>query len=134
MPGTITQTHTKRGVVGIITLTCTADASDGSFPDTVLTPHISGRLLALETNPGATAPTTNYDIALDDADGHDVLEGVGANRHISATEKANIVYSGGLDHPPVGIEDVLTFKITNNSVNSAIVVAKLYYEGHAEGE
>lgn len=133
MAGLITQTHTKRGPVGIITLTCTADASNASFPETVLTVRFSGRLLALETNPGAMAPTTNYDIVLDDADGHDVLEGVGANRHTSATEKANIVYSGGLDHPPVGVEDVLTFKITNNSVNSAIVVAKLYYEGHFEG-
>ena len=133
MPGTITQTNEKRGPIGVVTLTCVADDSDGSYPETALDTRISGRLLALETNPGSTAPSSNYDIVLDDADGHDVLEGVGANRHTSATEKANIVYSGGLDHPPVGIVDTLTLKITNNSVNSAEIVVKLYYEGQSEG-
>ena len=70
---------------------------------------------------------------MDDAEGHDVLEGVGANRDTANTEKANVVYSGGVDHPPVAVSDVLTFKITNNSVNSAGIVAKIYYEGQPEG-
>lgn len=134
MAGTVTQTHERRqgSPVGVITLTATADAADGSFPDTALAAKIGGKLLALETNPGATAPTNLYDIALDDAEGHDVLEGAGANRSATLTEKANIVFSGTSVNPPVAKSDVLTLKITNNSVNSAVVVVKLYYEGDSE--
>ena len=127
MAGTITQSHAKLGSVGVITFTCTADGGDGSFPDTVLDDRIEGRLLALETNPGATSPQALYDISIDDAEGHDVLEGVGDNRSASATEKALVVYSSTSVHPVVDDTDTLTFKIANNNVNSAIVVAKLYY-------
>lgn len=133
MAGAVTQTHVKRGPVGIVTLTVTADASDGSVPNTDLTPSISGKLLAIETNPGSTAPTDNYDIVIDDADGHDVLQGVAANRDTANTEKASIVFSGTSVNPPVAITDVLTLKVTNNSVNSATIVVKLYYEGQGEG-
>lgn len=129
MAGTVTQTSLPDSVGGVkvITLTCTADASDGSYPSTALTKKFSGYLLALETNPGTTAPTANYDIAITDADGHDVLEGVGADRHTSSTEKVSIVYSGTAVHPPVASSDTLTLAITNNSANSAVTVIKLYY-------
>lgn len=134
MAGTITQTLERRGPVGVVTFTATADAADASFPDTVIEAKISGRLVALETNPGATAPTDNYDIVLDDAEDFDVLEGIGANRDTATTEKAEIVASGGsgvtLAH--VAKSDVLTLKITNNSVNSAGIVIKLYFDGSAE--
>lgn len=132
MAGTVTENHEKKGIVGVITLTCVGDASDGSFPNTALTIKISGKLLALETNPGTTQPTDNYDITLEDSDTHDVLEGVGANRDTANTEKAAIVYSGTAIHPPIAKSDTLTFKIANNSVNSAEVVAKIYYEGDFE--
>ena len=131
MAGTITQTLERRGPIGVITLTCTADASDGSSPDTVIVPKISGKLLALETNPGSPAPTTLYDIVLDDAEGHDVLEGKGGDRATTATEKVSIV-RGIAEYSEVAKSDVLTFKITNNSVNSAPIVAKIYFEGSSE--
>ena len=113
-------------------MTCTGDSADGSYPATNLVTKISGKLLAIETNPGATAPTDNYDIVLNDLDGHDVLEGVAANRDTSTTEKANIVFSGTSVNPPVAKNDTLQLVITNNSVNDAIVVVKLYYEGDAD--
>jgi hypothetical protein len=129
MAGTITETHTKRGPIGLVTLSFTADAADGSLPSTNLATKISGNIVALETNPGATAPTDNYDIVVNDADGHDVLEGVGANRDTATTEKVAVVYSGTAIHPPVSIEDVLSLVITNNSVNSAVGTVKIYYVG-----
>ena len=132
MAGTVTQTDVKRGPIGLVTLSVTADAADGGVPDTNLEVKISGRLLFLETNPGATAPTDNYDITIEDADGHDVLEGVGANRDTANTEKASIVMSGTVIHPAVSIGDTLTFKLANNSVNSALISVKLYYEGEGE--
>ena len=129
MAGTVTQSHESIGPVGVVTLTVTADAADGSVPNTALSVKLSGLLLALETNPGATAPTLNYDITLEDAEGHDVLQGVGANRHNTNTEKVAAVYSGTTIHPPVAMSDTLTFKLAGNSINSAQVVAKLYYQG-----
>ncbi len=127
MAGTITQSHGKLGAVRVITFAATADASDGSFPNTALADKIEGRLLALETNPGGTAPTDNYDVTLEDGEGFDVLEGVGANRDTANTEKAAIVVSGTSVHPIVANSDALTLKLANNSVNSAGVVLKLYY-------
>ena len=47
-----------------------------------------GEVLALVTDPGATAPTDNYDITITDADGYDVMQGAGANRDTANTETA----------------------------------------------
>jgi len=127
MPGTITQSHAKLGNVGVLTLTCTADAAAATYPTAVLE-SFEGRLLALETNPGATGPTDNYDIAITDDDGLDVLQGVGQNRDITNTEIAAIVYAATADHPYVDESMTLTIAITNNAVNSAVVVIRLIYE------
>lgn len=129
MAGSVTETHDKQGPIGVVTLTIVGDSSDGSVPDTDLATKISGYLLALETDPGATAPTDNYDVTLEDANGHDVLEGVGADRDTANTEKVRVVYSGTAVHPPVSIGDTLTLKVANQSVSSANIVVKLYYEG-----
>lgn len=127
MAGTVTIVHDTIGTIGRIVCTCVADASDGSFPATAL-PKFSGQLLALKTNPGATAPQANYDIALDDQDGIDALQGVGANRHTSNSEDVAIIRSGTEIHPPVALGDTLTLKLTNNDVNSAISVVTIYYQ------
>lgn len=132
MAGTVTQAATKRGPVAVVELSCTGDSSDGSVPNTDITARMSGRLLALETNPGSTAPTSNYDITIVDANGHDVLEGVGANRHTSSTEKVSIVFSGTSVNPPVAADDVLTFKVANQNVNNATYIVRVYVLGSLE--
>ena len=138
MAGTVVETHTKRGPIGLITLTCTADASAATFPATPLLTKFSGELLRMVTNPGVTGPTNLYDIVLTDVDGVDVLYGAGANLLIATTEDNPLVVTataaskGYQMHPPISVEDVLTWTITNNSVNSAVVVAKLYYTGQAD--
>ena len=124
--GTCTVTQRAIGNIRTITATCTADAADGSFPNTTL-PVIEGRLLALVTNPGATAPQDEYDVTVEDQHGHNVLQGVGANRDTANTEKAAIVYSGTGTHPPVDDGDTLTLKIAGNNVNSAQTVVTIYY-------
>ena len=130
MAGTVTQTHERRGPIGVHTLTITGDSSDGSVPSTALSVSFSGKLLALETNPGTTAPTDDYDIVITDSEGHDVLQGVGADRDATSTEfiSIGISWNSLLNHP-IAASDVLTLALTNNSVNSAVVVLKLYYEG-----
>lgn len=126
MAGTITITHAQNGNIGLIVASCTADASDASFPDSAL-PPFAGRLLTLQTNPGSTGPQASYDITLVDQDGIDRIQGVGANRHTSNSEAASIVYSGTAVNPPVAFGDTLTLNIDNNNVNSATVVIRLYY-------
>ena len=130
MAGTITEVLTSgRPPVKVITLTCTGDGSDGSFPATALTniPHneIGGRLLQIATDPGSTAPTANYDITVTEAGGADLLLGVGANRHTSASEVA-ITESNGAYAVYAGT-DTLTITIANSSVNDATIAIKIYY-------
>lgn len=132
MASSVTQTHVTRGPIGLVILDVTAH-TDGSVTSVALTPKISGRLLALETNPGSTAPQDDYDITITDADGHDVLQGVGANRDTANTEKVSIVFSGTAIHPPVSVADTLTLNVANNNVNGATTRIKLYYEGTGEG-
>lgn len=126
MAGTLTLTHLQLGQVRRIEFSVVADAADGSIPATAL-PAIEGRLLALHTNPGATAPTANYDITLVDGDGLDRLQGVGANRHTTNSEQAAIVYATTSVHPPVSIEETLTLTFANNIVNSALITGAILY-------
>ena len=126
MAGTVTITHYEVGLVRRIQVDWVADAADGSVPATAL-PSIEGRLLALVTNPGGTAPTDNYDITLPSGEGDDRLQGVGANRDTANTEAAPIVYAGTSLHPWVDGDETLTFTLANNAVNSATGRAVLYY-------
>ncbi len=125
--GTITQAHYTIGNIRKVVFTCTADAANGSFPSTAISIPIEGRLLAIETNPGSTAPTDNYDIAITDAEGLDVLQGAGQNRDTANTEMAAIVFASTSVHPAVDESDTLTLAITNNAVNSATITIVVYY-------
>ena len=128
MASSVVETHARRGEIGVVTLTATCH-TDGTFTSTALETEISGELLQIETDPGATAPTANYDVTITDQNGLDVLQGVGANRHTTTTELANIVFSGTNVHPVVHRSDTLTLVIAGNSVSGAIIVIKLYYRG-----
>jgi len=46
-----------------------------------------GIIYRLITNPGATAPTDDYDVTILDDDGYDVLMGAGADRDTANTEQ-----------------------------------------------
>lgn len=72
-------------------------ASDGSVTATSL--PIDGEILRVVTDPdGTDAPTDNYDIALNDEDGFDILGGGLANRDTANTEavvpSARVVHYG----------------------------------------
>ena len=126
MAGTVTIAHYAIGHVRRIEVSWVADVAAATVPATAL-PSFEGRLLALVTNPGATAPTANYDITLVSGIGDDRLQGVGANRHTTNTESAPVVYSGSTVHPWVDGDEVITFTLAGNAVNSADGLAVLYY-------
>lgn len=127
MAGTVTVAHSdERGEIREIVATCTADAANGSFPATAL-PAFEGRILSLRTNPGATAPTDNYDITLIDGDGLDRLQSLGLNRDTANSEEVPVFFASSDEHPPVALDDTLTLTIANNSVNSATLVVTIIY-------
>lgn len=61
-------------------------ASDGTATGTTTNAY-DGKVELLTTDPSATAPTDNYDVALLDDDGVDVLGGGGIDRDTANTEQ-----------------------------------------------
>lgn len=109
--------------VRLITYTWTADVSDGSVPAQA-SPVINGDVILVVTNPGTPAPTDNYDVTLTDEDGVDVMGGALADRDQSNSEQAKpIINSEAVDR---FVDGTLTLSISNNSVNSAQGVVKVW--------
>jgi hypothetical protein len=112
-----------------ISVSWTADASNGSVPDTSIAMH--GYIVKAVTNPGSTAPTSNYDITLGDPDDSalDVLGGALGNRHTSTTEQVYPLIAGApgtVTAQPVFVSGTHTLAIANNSVNSATGAIHFY--------
>ena len=84
MAGTVTVSEITLGSVKKITWAWTTDSNGDA--DKVTSEGYSGEIILLTTDPGATAPTDNYDVVVLDADGEDVLLGAGANRDTLNTE------------------------------------------------
>lgn len=120
-----TLTHVTVGNVRHINLVAVADET-GAFAQAVL-PVIEGRLLHLDTQPGAPAPTSGYRIELFQADGIDLLEGVGHGRSATVAETVPVVYSGKNVHPVADDVDQLTIAIGGNAAPGARITAQLYY-------
>lgn len=123
--GTVAQTfETIASNVYLLTYSVTADASDGSVPATASVPAIDGYVFLVVTDPGATAPTGDYDITLTDSNSVDIMGGELGNRSATASEQAvpkiDAVYGSRW------VDGILTLNITNNSVNSALIVVKVF--------
>ena len=71
----------KRIVPHVVTWT---SSDTGAATGTVT---LDGAIVRVATNPGATAPTVNYDLTIVDADGIDLLATEGLNRDTSTSEQ-----------------------------------------------
>lgn len=132
--GTVTQAIVKYPNANLQTVTFSwvGDASNGTVPSTAtnaaITAAIAGwYVYAIETDPGSVAPTTLYDIVINDASGFDIAGGQLANRSATATERVipkldatASLYGGQL------IDSALTLVITGQSVVSATGTVKLF--------
>jgi len=110
-----------------ITYTCTGDATDGTFPDTVSNfrgNNIDGYVYMAVTDPGTPAPTASYDITITDANGADIMGGVLADRSATATEQA--VPKIGALYGARRVNGAVTLKVTNSSVTAAAIVVKIF--------
>jgi len=126
--GTITQTMSPQGFNNdnqIIEITAVGDASTGSFPATTMLRYNSTlantdgwSIIAVETDPGSTAPTANWDLTFVDASGLDLLNSQCINRSATATERCSA--------DPIPLYGNVAVTITGNSVNSATITIKVY--------
>jgi hypothetical protein len=92
------------------TLTWTSTASGAV---TVAVPAFHGTLARVVTNPGATAPSANYDVTLSDEDSIDLLATKGANRHTTTTESFTPFSGDGTSNVPMVMAGTSTLAITN---------------------
>jgi len=130
--GTVTESY---GYIGgnVYSLTLTwISATDGSLTAHTTSTTIKGFVFLATTNPDTTAggdgPSDNYDITVTNSDGIDIFGGSLANRDSTASEYAIPLFTTGVYYTPIST-GVLTFTLTNNSVNSAKGKLVLYWEG-----
>jgi len=125
----------QHGGIKRILIDWTSDDTTGAVSGT--TRKISGELLKVVTDPGAAAPTANYDIVITDEESVDVLSGLGGtggtapsllNRHTSTTEVVHLWAENAATDVVPGSQpyvcDVLTVAVTNagNSKTGQIII------------
>lgn len=135
--GTVTQTYevTRNTNVGVLTFTFTGASDDGTVPSTATTTDITAAIQGMciyevITNPGATKPTDNYDIVLNDADGVDMMGGTLADRDETNSERAVpllMTTKLGIEVPGCSlVNGAMTLVITNQNVHSATGTVKVF--------
>lgn len=96
-----------------------------------MTDYVAGRVSRFTTNPGATAPESNYDITLTDEDSVDILNGCAANRHATNTETVYPMHTASVTTTglaEIAFAGLLTFNVTNAATGTARNgEATLYY-------
>jgi hypothetical protein len=99
--------------------TVPATSTLGNWPS-----YNAGCISKVNTNPGSTAPTDNYDITLTDSDGIDLMGGELANRDTANSEvavpKVDTVFGC------VVVTEAFTLNISGNSVDSATGTVTVY--------
>jgi len=125
MAGSVSITYSETRTVKKITLDWTSNASGDA---TVDTKALSGQILRVCFIPdsGGTQPTDQYDVVLNDADGIDVLEGLGANlSNSTSTDVVPVVTDGNAGNmQPVAVDGVLSLAVSNagNSKGGKVIL------------
>ena len=127
-PGTVTISYdSPSDNTLVVTFSCVGSADDGSFPatSTSATTLRGFYITEVRTNPGSTAPQADYDIAINDSDGIDLMGGTLANRSATLSERAvPLLTTGAYGVTP--IDGAITLAVTGNNVHSAITVVKVF--------
>jgi hypothetical protein len=106
--GTATITETNFGMVKKVVWSWTSGTgAEGGTVTSTTTNAYDGEIISLTTDPGATAPTDNYDVEILDAGSEDVLLAAGANRDTANTEHVTSATLGAT------APSKLTLSITN---------------------
>lgn len=126
MAGSVTITYSPPSAFAKwVAWTWTSDGSgDVSGTDTK---SLDGQVMRWATNPSATAPSSNYDIEVNDEDGLDLAAGGLVNRHTSNSEQ---VIPGGDGDPGAMFNGPLSLVVSNGGA-AKIGTLTLYYVGKA---
>lgn len=112
----------------LCTISYVGDDSTGAVPNTTIVSSTYGLLglylYSVETNPGTTAPTDDWDAFVYDTDSVDLCAGNANNRDTSNSELAVCATS---TQPYGVISGNLTVTISGNSNASATGTVKLYF-------
>lgn len=124
---TYTITEPRDGKAMIINVSVTDDGASGT---TATFDNVVGWwFCSMETNPGSTAPTDNYDIALNTAGGFDILGGAGENRDTASTETAYPTIDSTTGQKAcVPVNSPLTMSVSGNSVANAVIGIKFFFQ------
>jgi hypothetical protein len=110
--------------ITVIDGTFTADAADGSIPDATVV--MNGWLIKVQTNPGSTAPTDNWDIKfLDPFDtAFDAARSQLLDRDTTTSDEVYPAAPNAVT--PILLGGSYLINITGNSVNSATGAYKIF--------
>lgn len=98
------------------------------------TTAIKGRVIAVETNPGTTAPSDNYDLTINDSNGADIMGGALTNRDTANTEMA-IPLVGALAAPlGIPVDSVLSIISSGNTQSGATVLLRIFTADEKKGK
>jgi len=102
-------TSTSTGGAGDIT----AKSYDGLVHKVIISPGTSDSI-----------PETGYDVAINDSDGYDILDGLGTNSSTNTTVQYGVLTTGGIIESPVtAVSSKLTLDVSGaGSSNSGEVV------------
>lgn len=114
-----------------VTMTGGTGAESGTVPnlsfDATALAYIKGwYLYAVETNPGSTGPTDQYDVVINDVHGLDIMGGALANRSNTNTENVFPKFPQTGTGFPALDGTALTVVVSGNAVASSTVVYKLF--------
>ena len=120
----VTQALQSGGEINVLQISWTTDAS-GNLTATDTAYPLEGYLMLVETDPdGSAAPTDNYDIVLNDANGLDVMGGALSDRDTANTEATMPKLNGSYTMIPV--PGTLEMDVTNAG-NSKSGVIRIYF-------
>lgn len=136
----MTFTYEAHGPIVKVIADWMSDDSTGAVSGTTAV-KVVGELVKGVTDPGSAAPSANYDIAVTDEEGVDVLaacQSTLANRHTSTSEQVYFLVLDAAAGTPLAqsvhpvVADLLTIAVTNagNSKTGQLV---LYVRGTLHG-
>ena len=128
--GTVTEEKTfASDTLKVVTLSWACDAQAATLTDYLISWDLANFMhgwyvVMVVTDPGATAPTDDYDLTIVDRNSVDIMGGALANRDTANSEQAVPIVSTAYSPRPV--IDRLTLTMSGNAVNAATGAVVIY--------
>lgn len=122
---TAVQTHSNFGKFKTLTIDVTTDAAGGQERIALELPE--GIILwYIETDPGSTAPTDDYDLAIYNGMHVDIM-GTAANNRDTSTSEATGIYINSQYIYGLPVQGPFELDQSGNSANAGIYRVRIYY-------